>query len=77
MRQTSSNEQLVKLASLKFGAMRALMAEEMPTEDKTAGGRAGEGRLLADLMGTRRTQEVIKLHSTMASPLVNPLKGRW
>lgn len=75
--QTSSNEQLVKLASVKVGAMHSLTAEEMPTEDKTAGGQAGEGRLLADLMGTRRAREVIKLHSTMASPLVNPLKGRY
>lgn len=55
----------------------SLKAAEMPTEDKTAGGRAAEGRPLAGLIGTRRTQEVIKPHSTMASPLVNPLKGRF
>lgn len=47
----------------------------MPTEDKTAGGRAAEGRLLADLMGTRRAREVIKLHSTMASPLIKPFQS--
>lgn len=46
--------------------------EEMPTEDTAAGRRAAENWLLADIMGTRPVGiEVIKLHSAMASPLVN------
>lgn len=49
--------------------------KEVPTEDKAAGRRAPESWLLADIMGTRPAgREVIKLHSTMASPLINFFK---
>lgn len=49
---------------------------EMPTEDKAAGRRAEESWLLANIMGTRPVgREVIKLQSTMASPLVNSSRG--
>lgn len=49
---------------------------KMPTEDKAAGRRAEESWLLANIMGTRPAgREVIKLHSTMASPLVNSSRG--
>lgn len=46
--------------------------KEMPAEGKVVGRRAAESWLLADIIGTRPAgRKVIKLHSTMASPLVN------
>lgn len=67
-RSECQHEILVEMSI--FGGVK-----EMPTEDKAAEGRAPESWLLADIMGTRPAgREVIKLHSTMASPLINFFK---